>query len=126
MFFHFGSPCVESINWVILTREDYLDPLRLRVISCQESRVPQRRWDCGLLGSGRQGQQQQPTWLWRLAVGEGPVGHRIGLRHGVERMVRRRPGAEDTQGRGARNRHGVGVHDASPGVLACVPRGRLV
>src|ERR1041384_2768772 len=27
-----GSPCVESINWVILTREDYLDPLHLWVI----------------------------------------------------------------------------------------------
>src|SRR3954452_12174194 len=26
-------PIVESINWVIPTREDYLDPLRLRVIS---------------------------------------------------------------------------------------------
>src|ERR1043165_8792564 len=33
MYVSFGSPCVESINWVILTREDYLDPLNLWVIS---------------------------------------------------------------------------------------------
>src|SRR4051812_36564830 len=35
MYVSFGSPYVESTNWVILTREDYLDPLHLWVISNQ-------------------------------------------------------------------------------------------
>ena len=56
-----------------------------------KSRVPwcrrERLWRC------HQGQQWQPAWLRLLAIRR-----RIGLRRGVERLVRWWPGAENTRG----------------------------
>ena len=91
---------------------------RSGVKSRKKGRVPRRRRES--LRRGRQGQQWWPTWRRLLTVGR-----RVGLRRGVVRLVWLRPGAENARGRGPRNRHGVGVYNAGPWVLAGIPRGRL-
>ena len=87
------------------------------VESRQKGRVPRCRRE---RRRGRQGQQRRPTRRRLLTVGRC-----VGLRRGVVRPVWLWPGAENARGRGPRNRHGVGVYNAGPWVLAVVPLGQL-